>query len=325
MKKFRLFLFCLFFTAMSEAQLLKVTTGSDLTIMSGTVFNVDSLSFTPSADFTLSNVTLSKSATIIHSQANPYISRVYQFNKTSNPFSGSVLMKYRDGAELNGISEADLTLNIYNGTIWNAYPATTRDGTNNFVFTNGLAGVTLNELTLASQFAALPLTWLSFVATKEHQTALLKWSTASEHNTQNFLVQHSSEGVNWITIATLPAAGNSTIAIDYNYVHTNPVVGTNYYRIKQTDLDNHYSYSPVRKVLFVTSEHPFNVFGNPVTNGMLVVEGITFTPLSFYTADGKLLWQQQLSSGLKNIDVSRYSKGNYFLKSGDYTKKVIIQ
>jgi hypothetical protein len=325
MKKFPLFLFCLLFTCMSQAQLLKVTTGSDLTILAGTVFTVDSLSFAPSADFTLSNVTLSKSASIIHSQANPYISRVYQFSNTSNSFSGSVLMKYRDGAELNGISETDLTLNIYNGTNWNAYPATTRDGINNFVLTNGLAGVTLNELTLASQFAALPVTWLSFTATKEKQTALLKWSTASEQNTKSFLVQHSAEGNNWVTIATLPAAGNSNITLNYNYIHANPITGINYYRIKQSDLDNHYSYSPVRKVLFGTSEQPFTVIGNPVTNGMLVVEVITFTPLSFYTANGKLLWQELINSGIKTIDVSRYSKGNYFLRSDNYTKKVVIQ
>ncbi|MBC7626598.1 T9SS type A sorting domain-containing protein, partial [Ferruginibacter sp.] len=304
---------------------LKVANGSDVTILSGTVFTIDSLTLTPSSNFTLSNVTLSKSATIIHSQTNPYISRVYQFSNTSNPFSGSILMKYSDGAELNGINEADLTLNIHNGVSWNAYNATTRDGTNNFVLTDGLTGITLNELTLASQFAALPLTWLSFDATKEKQTTLLKWSTASEQNTKSFAVQHSSEGVNWNTIAILPAAGNSTIAIEYNYVHTNPIMGTNYYRIKETDLDNHYSYSPVRKVLFTTLEQPFTVLGNPVANGILVVKLIELTPLSFYTSDGKLLWQQLISSGIKIIDVSRYAKGSYFLRSANYTQKIVIQ
>lgn len=325
MKGFLLLSFSLVLTCMSQAQLLKVANGSDVTILSSTVFTIDSLTLTPSSDFTLSNVTLSKSATIIHSQANPYISRVYQFSNTSNPFSGSILVKYMDGAELNGINEANLTLNIHNGVSWNAYNATTRDGTNNFVLTDGLTGITLNELTLASQFAALPLTWLSFDATKEKQTALLSWSTASEQNTKSFAVQHSSEGVNWNTIAILPAAGNSTIGIKYNYVHTNPVVGTNYYRIKQMDLDNHYSYSPVKKVLFTTSEQPFTLLGNPITNGILIVDVVTLTPLSFYTPDGKLLWQQLIGSGIKDIDVRRYAKGFYFLRSGNYTKKVVIQ
>ena len=325
MKRISIVLFSLFFTGIAQAQLLKVTAGSDVTILAGTVFTVDSLSLTPTADFTLSNVTLSKSATAIHTQVNPYISRVYQFSNTGSPFSGSVLMKYRDGAELNGINEADLTLNIHNGTNWSAYPASTRDGTNNFVLTNGIAGVSLNELTLAGQLAPLPLSWLSFTATKQNQTALLQWSTAWEENTQSFLVQHSADGTNWVTIGTLAAAGNSINTNHYNYVHTNPLTGMNYYRIKQTDSDNHYSYSPIRTVVFISAGQSFAILGNPVTNGTLLVQVYTDTPLSLYTADGKLLWEQSLNAGLKNIDVSRYSMGTYFLRSANKTEKVVIQ
>ena len=324
MKRNLLLLFMLF-TNLAHAQLLKVTAGTDLTILSGTVFTVDSLTLTPSSDFTLSNITLTKAATIIHPSLNKYISQVYQFSNISKPYSGSVMMKYADGTELNGINEADLTLNIYNGTIWSAYNATTRDGTNNFVLTNGLNSVKLNELTLASQFAALPVTWLSFTATKQNQTAFLQWSTAQEQNTQSFLVQHSQDGINWVTIATLAAAGNSTNTNNYNYVHTNPVTGINYYRINQTDADSRYTYSDIRTILFTNVGKPFDILSNPVTNGILVVKVNIVTPLSLYTSDGKLLWQQSQITGLKNIDVSRYAKGNYFLRSGNYTQQIVIQ
>jgi hypothetical protein len=41
---------------------------------------------------------------------------------------------------------------------------------------NGLSGITLNELTLASQFAPLPLTWLSFTAKAQNNSqSLLQW------------------------------------------------------------------------------------------------------------------------------------------------------
>lgn len=318
-------LFYLFFAGNISAQLLKVTAGTDVTVLSGTVFTVDSLTLTPSSDFTLSNVTVSKSTTIIHPSLNKYISRVYQFSNTSNPFSGAIIIKYLDGAELNGINEADLNLNVYNGTGWQAYNATTRDGTNNFVLTNGLTGVSLNELTLASQFAPLPVTWLSFTATKENQTVFLQWSTAQEQNTQSYLVQHSEEGINWVTIASLPAAGNSSNTNNYNYVHTNPVTGMNYYRIEQTDADHRSSYSLVRTILFTNVVQPFDIISNPVTNGILVVKVYIATQLSLYTAEGKLLWKQQQITGLKNIDVSRYAKGNYFLRSDNYTKQIVIQ
>ncbi|TMI91810.1 MAG: T9SS type A sorting domain-containing protein [Bacteroidetes bacterium] len=314
------------FLCNAHAQLLTVDPGASLTIQNGTQVHADGLTLIPSADLILSNVILSRSGTVIHTQVNPYISRVYQFSNTTNAFSGSIQINYNDGAELNGIAEADLTLNIHNGTNWAAYPAGTRDANNNFVLTNGLSGITLNELTLASQFAPLPLTWLSFTAKAQNNSqSLLQWTTTQEQNTKDFYIQHSADGVNWLTLGSIPAAGNSNSTTYYNYIHTNPVKGLNYYRIKQTDVDSRYSYSPVRMLSFTKTLHPFAILGNPVINDILTLQVNMPTSLAFYTADGKLLWQQQVNAGTKTIDVSRYAKGIYFLKAITTTQKVVIQ
>ena len=314
------------FLCNAHAQLLTVDPGASLTIQNGTQVHADGLTLIPSADFILSNVILSRSATIIHTQVNPYISRVYQFSNTTNAFSGSIQINYNDGAELNGIAEANLTLNIYNGTNWGAYPASFRDAGNNYVLTDGLSGITLNELTLASQFAPLPLTWLSFTAKAQNNSqSLLQWATAQEQNTKDFYIQHSANGINWVTIGSLLAAGNSNSTSYYNYVHTNPEKGLNYYRIKQTDVDSRYSYSPVRMLSFTKTLQPLTILGNPVNNDVLTLQVNTATSLAFYTADGKLLWREQVNAGTKTIDVSRYAKGTYFLKTITTTQKVVIQ
>ena len=325
MKNLPMLFFAALFFCNAHAQ-LTVDPGSSLTIQNGTQFHVDGLTLIPSADFFLSNVVLSRSATVVHTQVNTYISRVYQFSNTSNAFSGSVQINYTDGAELNGLAEAELTLNIHNGTNWAAYPASTRDVSNNYVLTNGLSGITLNELTLASQFAPLPLTWLSFTAKAQNNNqSLLQWATAQEQNTKDFYIQHSADGINWVTIGTLPAAGNSNSTSHYNYVHTNPVTGLNYYRIKQTDVDSRYSYSPVRMLSFTRALQPFTIMGNPVTNDVLTLQVNIATSLAFYTADGKLLWREQVNAGTKTINVSRYAKGIYLLKTIATTHKVVIQ
>jgi hypothetical protein len=315
---------CLLITGTTRAQLIKVTAGTDLTILSGTIFKVENLTLTPSANFTISNNTLNKFTTVTHTSSNPYIARVYRFTSNTNPFSGSVQINYTDGAELNSIAESALTLNIHNGTTWNFYPATTRDGTNNFVLTNGVTSTGLNELTLAGS-AALPLAWLSFTATKQNQTALLKWATTQEQNTRNFSVQHSSNGFNWSGIGLLPATGNSNITSNYNYVHNNPITGINYYRILQTDIDNRNSYSVIRTLKFTKTDEPFIITGNPVTDDVLTVQVNTSINLALYSADGKLLWQEQVNAGTKNIDVSRYAKGTYLLKANSTAQKVVIQ
>jgi hypothetical protein len=309
----------------ANAQLLTVDPSASLTIQNGTQLHADGLTLIPSADFILSNVILSRSATIIHTQLNPYISRVYQFSNTSNAFSGSIQINYTD-AELNGIPETALTLNIHNGTNWAAYPASTRDDINNYVLTNGLSGITLNELTLASEFAPLPLTWLSFTAKAQNNSeSLLQWTTAQEQNTKDFYIQHSADGINWVTIGSIPAAGNSNATNQYNFVHTNPVKGLNYYRIKQTDVDSRFSYSAVRMLSFTRTLQPFIIVGNPVTNNVLTLQVNMATSLAFYTADGKLLWREQVNAGTKTIDVSRYAKGIYLLKTISTTQKVVIQ
>jgi len=324
--KIILLFFSLLLTNIAWAQLLKVVAGTDLTILSGTIFRTEDLTLTPSANFTISDNTLTKSTTIAHSATNTYISRVYQFTNNTSPYSGSLQINYTDGAELNSITEGALTLNIYNGSGWNPYAATiTRDGTNNFILTNGLSSVVLSELTLADLASPLPLVWLSFSATKQNQTALLQWATAQEHNTRNFSVQQSNNGMNWAEISTLPAIGNSNIVNHYDYVHNTPATGLNYYRILQTDMDNQHSYSDVKALSFTSGGAPFIITGNPVTNNVLTLQVNRAAIFGLYTADGKLLWQEQLHTGTRSVDVSRYAKGIYLLKTNATTQKVAIQ
>lgn len=325
MKVITLLTLSLLFAFISRSQqLLKVTSGTDITILSGTTFRVDSLILTASADFTLSNNTLSKATTVAHSTGGiPYIARVYQFAGNTNPFLGTVQINYTDGAELNGIPENELTLNVHNGSLWSAFAATTRDANNNFVLTNNVSSA-LNELTLARLLAPLPLTWLSFTATKQNQTGLLQWATATEQHTRNFTVQHSTNGMYWVNIGLQPANGNSSSSNQYVFEHSKPITGLNYYRILQTDMDNRSSYSAVRTLKFTTAAEEFVFIGNPVTNNMLVVQVNNPLHLALYTTNGKLLWQQQANAGTKTIDMSRYAKGTYLLKANNSTQKVVL-
>lgn len=318
-----LFLVFVFFTATAKGQILSIGT-SGLNILNGTTLVADNLTLIPSADIAISNNTLNRATTIVNSSSNPYISRVYRFTNNTPAFSGSVQIKYLDGSELNSIAESALTLNIHNGTAWTAYNATTRDATNNFVLTNSVVSTGLNELTL-SGFALLPLTWLSFTATKQNQAALLKWATAQEQNTQDFILQHSANGKNWTAIGTLQAAGNSSSTRNYSYIHSSPVTGINYYRILQTDLDNQSSYSAIRMLRFTKTDEPFTIFGNPVTNNMLTVQINEATSLALYTADGKLLWNENVNAGIKTIGMSRYAKGTYLLKAKNVIQKIVKQ
>ncbi len=308
-----------------QAQILTVTSGTELTIKSGTLFSADNLILIPSTDFTISNNSLSRSATAIHTPSGTYISRVYQFANISNPYSGSIQINYLDGAELNGLSENTLTLNLFDGSGWNPYPATTNDATNNFVLTTGLNNITLNELALADQFSPLPILWKSFTVSKQNNFVLLQWATSMEQGSKEFIVQYSINGSTWTDLAKVAAAGNSNTTRNYSFVHTHPIQGLNFYRIIQTDLDGQATVSEIKQLRFDGKTEVFRIMNNPVNNGILTVEVFDNNIFTLFTADGKMLWKQQLSAGTQMIDLSRYAKGSYFITNGKQTQKVIYQ
>jgi hypothetical protein len=121
---FTLLLSFLFF-GVARAQLLKVSDGTDLTKLAGTIFNADGLTLIPSNNFTINNNTLNKSAVLIHASSRPTISKLYQFIKSTNSYSSAVQFSNTDGTKLNCISENDLRISVHNGKTWIVYPNTT--------------------------------------------------------------------------------------------------------------------------------------------------------------------------------------------------------
>lgn len=173
----------------------------------------------------------------------------------------------------------------------------------------------------------LPVKLISFTAKKQDDDdVLLQWSTASENNAKNFVLQHSTDQKDWYNIGTVAAAGNSNLIINYQYLHIHPVSGVNYYRLFQTDIDGKSSLSDIRTVQFTNAgDAVFTVMDNPVPNGQLKIRLNIPATLSLYNTNGKLLWKRQFNKGIQYIDISGYSPGVYLLKYNELTEKVLIR
>ncbi|OQP60247.1 LamG domain-containing protein [Niastella populi] len=199
---------------------------------------------------------------------------------------------------------------------------------NNGTLTNfALSGSTSNNLTQNSNLVILPLRWISFITTKQYNNVLLQWSTAQEHNTKDFLVQHSIDSRSWTNVATNAATGNSSSINNYSYLHTAPLQGMNYYRIVQRDVDGRFGYSVINSVKFNTNREGVQVMNNLIASGILLVKitASIATPVSLHSGNGNLLWRRQLAPGIHSIDVSRYANGIYLLKTGEQIEKIIVQ
>lgn len=174
-------------------------------------------------------------------------------------------------------------------------------------------------------FSTLPVQWQSFTAKKQITDVLLNWQTAAEQNTQDFVIQHSTDGQQWQQIGIVAAAGNSNALNNYQFVHSKPVTGNNYYRLLQRDKNGNTTYSTIETVQFTTATAAFTIANNTVTNGLLRVAVTTPTTLRFFTANGQLLQQFKLTQGNHTLAVGTYAKGIYFINGNGKTERLMIQ
>ena len=84
----------------------------------------------------------------------------------------------------------------------------------------------------------LPVELISFSAECVNHGIEINWSTASEHNSDFFVVEKSTDGENWFNISKVIAAGNSNSMLEYSIndgEKTNLEIS--YYRLIQFDFD----------------------------------------------------------------------------------------
>lgn len=172
----------------------------------------------------------------------------------------------------------------------------------------------------------LPVTWETVSAEKQNGQSVLRWSTASEQNTKDFVVQHSLNTTDWSSLSTILAAGNSTTTRNYSYVHQNPLKGNNYnyYRILQRDLDDKFSYSKIVSIIFNEPGTDLQVYPNPVQDQLTVFLAET-QMVRLVNAAGATVWKGQLPAGRNTIPVHTFSKGVYVLTAGMQSQRVLIQ
>jgi hypothetical protein len=110
----------------------------------------------------------------------------------------------------------------------------------------------------------LPIELLSFDASYngKNNSVSLDWQTASETNNAYFLVEKSTDAVNWQAFTKVAAQGNSTRISTYHTTDDEPGTGTLYYRLKQVDMNGKYTYSQTVE-LNIGANNAISVYPNP--------------------------------------------------------------
>ena len=157
-----------------------------------------------------------------------------------------------------GWVEIDADISAGGGTTWDTkyydLPAEAA-GVSNLRFRFGYISNVNNNCTAAPNFriddftvgenSSLPVTLVNFWGRSHPSSVELAWTTATESNSDYFVVERSPNGSNFEAIATVGAAGLSYATRDYTFTDERPLPGKNYYRLRQVDYDGQFSYSPV--------------------------------------------------------------------------------
>ncbi|MFN8252277.1 MAG: cadherin-like beta sandwich domain-containing protein [Ferruginibacter sp.] len=201
--------------------------------------------------------------------------------------------------------------------------------------TNGSSRIVTSPIWYTRDDAAaggpLPVKLSAFTVQKVDNTAKLNWTTEIETNSSHFVVERSTNGSTWNTIATVAAKGNSSIKTNYEIYDNAPVRGINYYRLRQVDKDGRFELSAVRNALF-DSRNIIEIAPNPAKDFINLyigkLTGSQAVSVQLLNASGKLVYSTTSTQQHIQISTMNLAKGLYFAKvitaEGPTTLRVLV-
>lgn len=184
---------------------------------------------------------------------------------------------------------------------------------------------------IASSNQPLPVEGLVLQAAPEGSKVRLTWETSQEVNTSHFEIERSLDGDQFVKIGEVTAGGDLPEGANYRSLDPAPLLGTNFYRLRQVDLDGRYAWSNTVLVNF-GEEAGIEIFPNPAQNQVQIrYSGAanTSVDLTIQNALGQMILQRTVSTNL-TLDVGQLARGIYLvtLHGQDgrrWTQKLVLE
>jgi hypothetical protein len=255
----------------------------------------------------------------------------------------SMMFKNNDGTFFNTSTDIQYyTINntAYEGDLKSNYPQGIETGKEYVECTwTGFSGGGLS-ISVSLDTAVLPVTLLYFTGTPINNEVLLNWKTASEFNNDKFIVERSSDAVQWYNIGEVKGNGTTSLPHEYNLLDKNPIKGTNYYRLRQVDFDGQFEYSRIILINFdanIEQTGFVGVYPNP-TDGMTKASIMSLKDqqviLKIFDASGRMVENANvtLGKGMNTVDINLINRavGVYMVSFTDkdgteYQTKIVKQ
>ena len=203
-------------------------------------------------------------------------------------------------------------------------------------------GEVVDNIGIGVALSSLPVEWLSLLAEAKLDYNEIVWKVASEINVLKYIVEYSRNNtIDFQPIGEVPSEHiNSQEILTYTWQDDAYKTGTNYYRIKQIDVDGRFTYSDIvavsNRMEPGTLESQLNVYPNP-TNGWIhlslsseLIEDSYEVKILDYL--GRVLRSESIDSdALLNVykmDLSEFNEGLYSVQLSvggvDLTKRLFL-
>jgi hypothetical protein len=184
-----------------------------------------------------------------------------------------------------------------------------------------LSSAEVTTLYNTSDAYALPLNWLSFTGQKDLSDVNLSWLISNADLTQNFIVERSTDAINFSEIGNLAekdgiaSAGGNLL---FSFSDLQPFEGINYYRINEVGPDGTNYFSKILAIKYQQSVSGIHILANPVHN-MLVIcnpgqQSIGEMELMDMTSRELIHQFSASQNSLITINVTRLIPGYYLLR-----------
>jgi len=165
----------------------------------------------------------------------------------------------------------------------------------------------------------LPVELVGLRAEPQGGQVLLTWTTLSERASHRFLVERGGMDLRFEPIGTVQAAGWSSSPVHYRYLDQTPFPGTNYYRLREEDLDGMHHYS-ITVSASLQSHGAMTLHPNPADDHITVDHpfGRRASSLEVHDASGRLAVAQPFNvDGVEasiHVPLRHLEAGTYVLR-----------
>ncbi|MCB0706203.1 MAG: T9SS type A sorting domain-containing protein [Saprospiraceae bacterium] len=161
---------------------------------------------------------------------------------------------------------------------------------------------------------SLPVSLVTFEATKSGKDALLQWKSEREENLLKYVIERAQSDGSFLPIGTQISLGTGS---EYQFRDPDLGLGTWLYRLKMIDADDSYRYSAVKSLTNNGTGGTFKVYPIPSTGRVFLESSETsnnYYDWQILDVHGSRLKQGIASTGLMELPTESIASGVYFLR-----------